>query len=233
MKCFYCGENFYASSAENAVCPKCRYNQTTKEYVPRPDYYYEEREKREKAQEQRAKEQEKITKERRDANEAARRIAGSLYHLTGVRGRVLDVYEDKVVITVKPNMGSLLTGNVSDGEKTIYYTDVIGVQYKKSGYLIGYLQLETASSTMNNRVSNFFSENSFTFDPSSVSDNEITTVVDFIKARVEEVKVGKKTAPSPEIVSPIEEIKKYKELLDLGIITQEEFDAKKKQLLGL
>ena len=33
--------------------------------------------------------------------------------------------------------------------------------------------------------------------------------------------------------SPVEEIKKYKELLDLGIITQEEFDIKKKQLLGL
>jgi len=30
-----------------------------------------------------------------------------------------------------------------------------------------------------------------------------------------------------------EEIKKFKELLDAGIITQEEFDAKKKQLLGL
>ena len=33
--------------------------------------------------------------------------------------------------------------------------------------------------------------------------------------------------------SNIEEIKKYKELLDMGIITQAEFDAKKKQLLGL
>ena len=31
----------------------------------------------------------------------------------------------------------------------------------------------------------------------------------------------------------IEELKKFKELLDAGIITQEEFDAKKKQLLGL
>lgn len=30
-----------------------------------------------------------------------------------------------------------------------------------------------------------------------------------------------------------EELKKFKELLDSGIITQEEFDAKKKQLLGL
>lgn len=30
-----------------------------------------------------------------------------------------------------------------------------------------------------------------------------------------------------------DELKKYKELLDCGVITQEEFDAKKKQLLGL
>jgi len=34
-------------------------------------------------------------------------------------------------------------------------------------------------------------------------------------------------------VSPAEEIKKFKELLDIGAISQEEFDAKKKQLLGL
>ena len=34
-------------------------------------------------------------------------------------------------------------------------------------------------------------------------------------------------------VSSADEIKKFKELLDAGIITQEEFDAKKKQLLGL
>lgn len=33
--------------------------------------------------------------------------------------------------------------------------------------------------------------------------------------------------------SAADEIKKFKELLDLGAITQEEFDAKKKQLLGI
>jgi uncharacterized protein with PIN domain len=40
--------------------------------------------------------------------------------------------------------------------------------------------------------------------------------------------------PSPaQQFSAAEEIKKFKELLDAEIITQEEFDAKKKQLLGL
>lgn len=34
-------------------------------------------------------------------------------------------------------------------------------------------------------------------------------------------------------VSPVEEIKKYKELLDAGIITEEEFAVKKRQLMGI
>ena len=41
---------------------------------------------------------------------------------------------------------------------------------------------------------------------------------------------GERTAPAS---SAADEIKKFKELLDLGAITREEFDAKKKQLLGL
>ena len=58
------------------------------------------------------------------------------------------------------------------------------------------------------------------------------TFVSFIKNKIEEVK----NAPTGGIVqqaSPAEELKKFKELLDLGVITQEEFDVKKKQILGL
>ena len=40
-------------------------------------------------------------------------------------------------------------------------------------------------------------------------------------------------AVAPVVKSGAEELKEYKELLDSGIITQEEFDAKKKQILGL
>ena len=38
---------------------------------------------------------------------------------------------------------------------------------------------------------------------------------------------------APAVNDPYEELKKLKELLDLDIVTQEEFDAKKKQLLDL
>ena len=41
------------------------------------------------------------------------------------------------------------------------------------------------------------------------------------------------SSPTPQPVSAADEIKKFKELLDIGAITQEEFDQKKKQLLGL
>ena len=41
------------------------------------------------------------------------------------------------------------------------------------------------------------------------------------------------TAQANTNISVADEIKKFKDLLDSGIITQEEFDAKKKQLLGL
>jgi hypothetical protein len=40
-------------------------------------------------------------------------------------------------------------------------------------------------------------------------------------------------APAVAQVSAADELKKFKELLDMGVITQEEFNAKKKQLLGL
>ena len=83
-----------------------------------------------------------------------------VYTIDGVRGRHIDVYRDKVVITTKVTLGSILTSNATDGEKTIYYSDCIGVQFKKSKFTIGYLQLETASTNGNNICSNFFAENS-------------------------------------------------------------------------
>ena len=61
---------------------------------------------------------------------------------------------------------------------------------------------------------------------------------DIKKLTDEEWEIEKKakqniSAPVQQTASPAEELKKFKELLDMGAITQEEFDAKKKQILGL
>lgn len=190
------------------------------------------------------REKESLSEKERSAREEAEKAAaeakkkemGLIYDLKGCRGRSLRVYENKCIFKVSITVGSILTQNATDGEKTIYYSDVIGIQFKPSGLAIGYLQLETASSSGNNKTSNFFNENSFTYEPQNITNEEMEKVVAYIRERVEACKEAKN---NPVIAAPVaavsvaDEIKKFKELLDMGAITQEEFDAKKKQLLGL
>ena len=54
-----------------------------------------------------------------------------------------------------------------------------------------------------------------------------------IRSALEEYKNHEDEDVSGGGVSAADELKKFKELLDAGVLTQEEFDAKKKQLLGL
>lgn len=158
-------------------------------------------------------------------------MSNLIYDLNGCRGRMIKVYDDKVVLSVKAGLGSFITGNISDGEKTIYYADCIGVQFKKSGFQIGYLQFETAGGIMNNRANNFFNENTFTWDTTQQSNEKMEEVANYAKERVDYYKNARNAPVATS--SPADELKKFKELLDIGIITQEEFEMKKKQLLGL
>jgi len=157
-----------------------------------------------------------------------------VYTIDGVRGRHIDIYTDKVVITTKVTIGSLLTHNATDGEKTIYYSDCIGVQFKQSKFAIGYLQLETASSNGNNKHSNFFAENSFTFDTTVISNERMIEVADYVKSRVDAVKKGGTVSVSTNnnTVSVADELLKLKQLLDMGVLSQEEFDEQKNKLLN-
>ena len=159
-----------------------------------------------------------------------------VYDINGVRGRKIKIYPNRCVITTSITIGSILTRNASDGEKTIYFVDCVGVQFKKAGLQIGYLQFETASSATNNRASNFFNENSFTFDTTTISNEKMEEVANYVRKQIEDIKTAKAAPQTTTVVqqtSAADEIKKFKELLDMGAITQEEFDAKKKQLLGL
>ena len=54
-----------------------------------------------------------------------------------------------------------------------------------------------------------------------------------VLSKEEYAKEQKAISAGNSSVSSADELKKFKELLDSGVISQEEFDAKKKQLLGL
>ena len=157
-------------------------------------------------------------------------MSEKIYELKGSKGKCLDVYEDKVVIKAKVSVTSVLSGNALNGEKTIYFNDCVGIQFKKAGLMIGYLQFETASSKGNE---NLFGENSFNWDAMlNISNQKMIEVAEYCKKQIEEYKNRKNNVVVNE-VSAADEIKKFKALLDDGIITKEEFNAKKKELLGL
>lgn len=74
-------------------------------------------------------------------------------------------------------------------------------------------------------------ENSVTF--ANRKDNQ--TAIN-IKKYLENIMLNKSEKSSSTIVTSVseaDELRKFKELLDEGIITQEEFNIKRKQLLGL
>lgn len=62
--------------------------------------------------------------------------------------------------------------------------------------------------------------------------NDIVTAGDARPAAVQPA-AAQSSAKNANTLGTAEELKTYKELLDCGVITQEEFDAKKRQLLGL
>lgn len=160
-----------------------------------------------------------------------------LYEIDGnISGNLLQVYDDKCVISIKKGIGNLLlSGGKLNGAKEIYYTDVTSVQFRNATALTnGFLQLDFPGS---NNLNNFSSDNSFVFGgfPGAALkalQEKMPGVCDDIKQRVAQAKENR-NRPVQAALSPAEELKKFKDLLDMGAITQEEFDAKKKQLLGL
>lgn len=112
--------------------------------------------------------------------------------MAGARGRKIEVFDNKCIITTEVTLGSILTSNAMDGEKTIFYKDVVGIQFKPSKMAIGYMQLETPSMQMNNQSSNMFSENTFTFEEnaSNMINQIVRALQCYITSRVEGYKYG-------------------------------------------
>ena len=154
---------------------------------------------------------------------------GIVYALHGARGKHLYIYEDHCCIKSSSSFTTLVIGNATDGAKDIYYSDVLGVQCKAPSATLGYIQLETPSLMMNNSASNFFNENTFTYTDKDLSPEKANEVIAFLKSKVSEYKKAKQAPVA--VTSNADELLKYKQLLDLGVITQEEFEKKKQELL--
>jgi len=148
-----------------------------------------------------------------------------LFELNGVNGQI-ELHEDKVVIKRKGAL-SKMTQGFFKGDKSIYLTQISGIQMKMGTSLTsGYIQFTLSGGNENTRgiFKATQDENTLMF---AKKNNELA---EKIKLKIEEIK---QTIQSPvqQQLSGADEIMKYKELLEKGIITEEEFKKKKEQIL--
>lgn len=154
----------------------------------------------------------------------------ALFNLDG-NVATLTVYEDHCVITGKKTLMGFMGGRAFNGSKEFYYADMTSVQYKEANMFInGFIQFEYPGSRSGEN--NFNSENSFVIMKGKTDIAQCEKAYQYIKERIAYYK-QQKNSPSVAALSPADELKKFKELLDSGIITEEEFNEKKKELLGL
>lgn len=155
-----------------------------------------------------------------------------IYTLKG-RGNILNVYEDKLVIKTKGVLGFLVQGLA--GDKTIPMESVRSVQFRKGGSFVnGFIQFGIAGAIekQGGVLNAAGDENSVVFykEYNETAERIKLYVEDFISNRNNKFQIQQN---SIQKISDADEIKKYKELLDQGIISSEEFEAKKKQILNL
>lgn len=150
---------------------------------------------------------------------------GLLMMAKGRNGQ-LQLFEDKVKI-VRGGAWSFVSQGFS-GDREIYLDQISSIQLKKPGALTnGYIQLNFLGGTQ--AVSGIQAASR---DPNSIIFLK-KEEPDFekIKGAIEEKVMALKKKPTQS--SSLDDIAKLADLRDKNIITEEEFQAKKKQLLGI
>ncbi|SFC51909.1 DUF4429 domain-containing protein [Bacillus sp. UNCCL81] len=148
----------------------------------------------------------------------------------GVNGQ-LEINGNKIVIKRKGMLAKMTQG--LKGDKEILIKQISSIQFKPAGSLTnGYIQF-AFSGGKENKGGLFDAtkdENSIMFNKKQQKEFEA------IKALIEE-KLEEFHNPAPAATQSApdvaDQIKKFSELRDSGIISPEEFEAKKKQLLNI
>ena len=162
---------------------------------------------------------------------------GIVYVFDGGNGTLLEVYEDRVTICHNKSLFGAFAGFAGEtvGEKTLYATDITSVEFKEAQkFCIGYIRFAVLGGSNIKKTTADAAEDPNAVPLAFVSKNsEAAEIKKYIEKMIRSTREANSSKQIVSSISVADEIKKYKELADLGIITQEEFDAKKKQLLGL
>jgi hypothetical protein len=129
-------------------------------------------------------------------------------------------------VEIKKN---LLSG-LFHGNKTISYHTIAAVQFKEAGMVAGYIQVEPFGSHQQKNTALGVSqdENTICFHVWGGKNKKFTEAKKIIEQKIAEARnAGTKKETGAD------ELEKYAQLRDKGVITEDEFKQKKKQLLGI
>lgn len=158
---------------------------------------------------------------------------GTLFRFMDKNGSKLYIFED--YLTIEHNASRIIATTAGGmGAKRVNYRDLTSITFRRpQGITVGYIQIsyagsvETGSRAMTDIVND---ENTVLID---VKDVELAEkIVAYVEDRRSQI-ADNATVTNVTQNSDADELRKFKELLDDGIISQEEFDAKKRQILGL
>jgi membrane protease subunit (stomatin/prohibitin family) len=119
------------------------------------------------------------------------------------------------------------------GDKTIPYSSISAVQLKKPGMTNGYIQFSLlgGNESRGGITAAVHDENTVMFAGKKTTD-EMIELKAIVEGKIAEIHQSQSSA-AVQPGSDLDQLAKLKDLLDAGVLTQDEFDAKKAQILNL
>lgn len=159
-----------------------------------------------------------------------------LMSLKGTNGTVT-AYDDRVVISRK-GLAAFAAQGIK-GDKTIFYSDLASVEFKKPGWTNGYMQFVYAGTVntsakvgvLGTSMKSLKDENTVVlraFNKKVPQQSE--ELYNLLLKKIQEYKQSSSRSSGQGSVA--DELTKLAKLKEQGILTQDEFDKKKAELLG-
>ena len=140
------------------------------------------------------------------------------------------INNDSITISRSGFMAKMKYGHT--GERTFMIDQISAVELKEAGLIMGHIQFIIAGTIAKKQP--LFASQKDRADDNTVmfSNKNLNAVAREIKEYIENYK-SNANSNNANVQSAAAQVKELKELLDMGAISQEEFDKKKKELLNL
>ena len=137
------------------------------------------------------------------------------------------ILTDTGVIIKRGAKGFMFGGGMLRGTKTIPYSGIVAVQLKKGGATAGYIQLtlKGGSQVKGGLMRSTRDDNSILFY--AYRNKKFAEAKKLIEEHISQQN------NAPLVSSGLNDLERLAQLKEKGVITEQEFTAKKKQLLGL